>query len=140
MRLVILWVGKKTTLDLNKISVLAGWKPAFILKTNSWIGKYQRFFIKSICYSLITKLWKTFVEALTKFLCLCWKWFYWTNIHPWYFYTHWNIHPEVFYTSTRLFIVLQEYTFLLSKNKRLFQLALMIAYFDPCFWSKPLKN
>ena len=30
---------------MNKISVLASWKPAFSLNKNSWMGGYQRFFI-----------------------------------------------------------------------------------------------
>ena len=36
---------KKTFFDSTKISVLVSWKPAFSLKTKSWIGGYQRFFI-----------------------------------------------------------------------------------------------
>ena len=36
---------KEIIFDWNKISVFAGWKPTFSLDTNSWIGRYQRFFI-----------------------------------------------------------------------------------------------
>ena len=36
---------KQENFDLNKISVLAIWKPVFSLNTNSRIGGYQRFFI-----------------------------------------------------------------------------------------------
>ena len=38
-------IWKETIFDLNKISVLASWKPAFSLIINSWIGGYQKFLI-----------------------------------------------------------------------------------------------
>ena len=85
--------------DLNKISVLTSWKPAFLLKTNSWIGGFcitasatlplQNFEKQS------RKQWLS-----VKFSCLYWIWFYWTNIYRWCFYTHRHIHWEVFQPST----------------------------------------
>ena len=96
-------------LDLNKISVLAIWKPAFTHKTNSWIGGYQRFFIAVSATpqlqnfgKLSWKYWLSGFRLQTQVcrLCFFWRLFYWTNIYQWYFNIHWNIHPEVFYTST----------------------------------------
>ena len=93
--------------DLNEISLLASRKPSFSLKTNFWIGGYQRFFITvSATRPWATKFWKTFVKTLTfRKIQACHLYlsqirFYWTNIYQCYFYTHWNNHSEVFYTPT----------------------------------------
>ena len=91
-------IWKKTIFDLNKFQ-LASWKPAFSLKTNSFIGGYQRFFI-TVSAARLIKLWKTFMKTLSFHkiqafnLCFYWISFYWTNIYR-YFCRQRNIHQEV---------------------------------------------
>ena len=80
------------------ILVLTRWKLVFSLKTNSWIGGYQRF----ITVSAMPPLQETFVKTLAfcKIRGLAYVlWFYWTNIYLLYFDIHRSIHPEVFYAS-----------------------------------------
>ena len=154
---------KGTIFDLYKISVFASWKPAFSLNTNSWIGGYQRFFVTVSATRPLqnfgkhsSKQWLSVKFRLAAYTRIGYDFIglifindvsihIETSIQRCSTFLHWIVWHSLTmsYCFIRLYIFKSELTdcpCLLTKAMRLFHLVLMIAYYDPCFWSKTLKN